>query len=134
MWISSIFPWRWSGIIRPNNECWLRIRRTVLVRYPVDTWRKLNKHKTFRRHPRRLPNVLCTFNLRPVSTWLFNLCILKMIKIRLPKLCYIISHKRWKIFYKTFKILENILRKHSRTKLFNGLWWRFLYDHLMKHI
>ena len=32
---------------------------------PVDTGRKLNVHKTFRR---RLLNVLCTFNLRPVST------------------------------------------------------------------
>ena len=39
---------------------------------PVDTGRKLNVHKTFRRRPRRLLNVLCTFNLRPVSTgtWL----------------------------------------------------------------
>ena len=35
---------------------------------PVDTRRKLNVHKTFRRHPGRLLNVLCTFNLRPVST------------------------------------------------------------------
>ena len=34
---------------------------------PVDTGRKLNVHKTFRRHPGRLLNVLCTFNLRPVS-------------------------------------------------------------------
>ena len=34
----------------------------------VDTGRKLNVHKTFRRRPRRLLNVLCTFNLRPVST------------------------------------------------------------------
>ena len=32
---------------------------------PVDTGRKLNVHKTFRR---RLLNLLCTFNLRPVST------------------------------------------------------------------
>ena len=32
-----------------------------------DTERKLNKYKTFRRHPGRLLNVLCTFNLRPVS-------------------------------------------------------------------
>ena len=31
---------------------------------PVDTGRKLNVHKTFRRHPGRLLNVLCTFNLR----------------------------------------------------------------------
>ena len=35
---------------------------------PVDTWRKLNVHKTFIRRPGRLLNVLCTFNLRPVST------------------------------------------------------------------
>ena len=34
---------------------------------PVDTGRKLNVHKTFRRSPGRLLNVLCTFNLRPVS-------------------------------------------------------------------
>ena len=34
---------------------------------PVDTGRKLNVHKTFRRRPGRLLNVLCTFNLRPVS-------------------------------------------------------------------
>ena len=36
--------------------------------YPVDTGRKLNVHKTFRRRPGRLLNVLCTFNLRLVST------------------------------------------------------------------
>ena len=36
--------------------------------YPVDTGRKLNAHKTFRRLPGRLLNVLCTSNLRPVST------------------------------------------------------------------
>ena len=35
---------------------------------PVDTGRKLNVNKTFRRHSGRLLNVLCTFNLRPVST------------------------------------------------------------------
>ena len=35
---------------------------------PVDTGRKLNVHKTFKRRPRRLLNVFCTFNLRPVST------------------------------------------------------------------
>ena len=38
------------------------------IRSPVDTGRKLNVHKTFRRRPGRLLNVLCTFNLRPVST------------------------------------------------------------------
>ena len=35
---------------------------------PVDTGRKLNVHKTFRRRPGRLLNILYTFNLRPVST------------------------------------------------------------------
>ena len=35
---------------------------------PVDTERKFNVHKTFRRRSGRLLNVLCTFNLRPVST------------------------------------------------------------------
>ena len=35
--------------------------------HPVDTGRTLNKYKTFRRCPGRLRNVLCTFNLRPVS-------------------------------------------------------------------
>ena len=35
---------------------------------PVDTGRKLKAHKTFRRRPGRLLNVLCTFKLDPVST------------------------------------------------------------------
>ena len=35
---------------------------------PVDTGRKLNVHKTFRRRPGRLLYVFCTFSLRPVST------------------------------------------------------------------
>ena len=34
---------------------------------PVDTGRKLNVYKTFRRRPGRLLNVLCAFSLRPVS-------------------------------------------------------------------
>ena len=35
---------------------------------PVDTGRKLNEHKTFRRRLGRQLNVLYTFNLCPVST------------------------------------------------------------------
>ena len=46
--------------------------RTCLAKFKsinlVDTGRKLNVHKTFRRRPGRLLNVLCTFNLRLVST------------------------------------------------------------------
>ena len=34
---------------------------------PVDTGRKLNVHKTLRRRPGRLLNILCAFHLRPVS-------------------------------------------------------------------
>ena len=34
---------------------------------PLDTGRKLNVHKTFRRRPGRLLNVLCMFNLCLVS-------------------------------------------------------------------
>ena len=40
----------------------------MLLTDPVDTGRKLNVHKTFKRRPGRLLNVLCTFNLRAVST------------------------------------------------------------------
>ena len=39
-----------------------------IVYSPVDTGHKLKVHKTFRRRLGRLLNVLCTFNLRPVST------------------------------------------------------------------
>ena len=38
------------------------------IKNPIDTGRKLNVYKTFRRRPGRLLNVLSTFNLRPVST------------------------------------------------------------------
>ena len=38
----------------------------TFIQFPVDTGRKLNVHKTFRRRPGRLLNVLCRFNLRPV--------------------------------------------------------------------
>ena len=39
---------------------------------PVDTERKLNVYKTFRRRPVRPLNVLCTFNLHPVSIGIDN--------------------------------------------------------------
>ena len=42
------------------------------INAPVDRGRKLNIHKTFRRRPGRLLNVLCTFNLRLVSTGTIN--------------------------------------------------------------
>ena len=64
--------------ITSNNEIndfyhWGRYSEIVMyfiVRYfdPLDTGRKLNVHKTFRRRPRRLLNVLCTLNLHLVPT------------------------------------------------------------------
>ena len=44
------------------------------IRIPIDIGRKLNLHKTFRRLPGRLLKVLCTFNLRPVSTGMPFVC------------------------------------------------------------
>ena len=55
-----------------NSGCFNDLLRTVIwkemlvIWAPVDTGRKLNVHKTFRTP--RLLNVLCTFNLHPVST------------------------------------------------------------------
>ena len=44
------------------------------IRIPIDIGCKLNLHKTFRRLPGRLLKVLCTFNLRPVSTGMPFIC------------------------------------------------------------
>ena len=41
------------------------------VLLPLDTGRNLNVHKTFRRHPGRLLNILFTFKLRLVSGGLY---------------------------------------------------------------
>ena len=46
----------------------LLLTRIVLLTNPVDTGRKLNVHKMFKRRSGRLLNVLCTFSLHPVST------------------------------------------------------------------
>ena len=43
-------------------------QRLYLRCFPVDIGRNLNVHKTSRRCLGRLLNVLCTFNLRPLST------------------------------------------------------------------
>ena len=51
--------------------------------YPVDTGRKLNVRKTFRRCPGRLLNVvLCTLNSSPVSTG--NVALKMMSSYRAP--------------------------------------------------
>ena len=81
----SIFHFTFNNILSLNKDCTggIQFSRvmcsnigykckficfTKIQRYPVDTGGKLNVHKTFRRRPGRLLNVLCTFNLPPVST------------------------------------------------------------------
>lgn len=39
----------------------------VSLVFPLETGRKKNAYETFGRHPERLLNVLCPFNLRPDS-------------------------------------------------------------------
>ena len=61
--------------------------------YPVDTGRKLNVNKTFRRRPGRLLNVLSTFSLLPVSAgeiilfiiFPITICIISTSHVRLSK-------------------------------------------------
>ena len=53
---------------RPKKPPYLDTFQAV----PVDIGRKLNVNKRFRRRPGRLLNVLCTFNLRPMSTGLLT--------------------------------------------------------------
>ena len=57
-------------LIRGNNIYFILYRATIFTTrtYTADTGRKLNVHKTFIRRPGCFLNVLCTFNLRPVST------------------------------------------------------------------
>ena len=50
------------------GNSWLLKNILTILCFPADTGRKLDVHKTFRRRPERLLNVLCTFNLRSVST------------------------------------------------------------------
>ena len=67
-WIHSSFIWLVFILIRLIRETWetdwlLYFHNAKLLLLPG---RKLNVHKTFRRRPGCLLNVLCAFNLRPV--------------------------------------------------------------------
>ena len=59
---------RMTETISRNVAAHDRVTLLTEKHVPVDTGRKLNIHKTFRRRSGRLLNVLCTFNLRLVST------------------------------------------------------------------
>ena len=64
-----------------NLSNWLNANKIALN--PVDKGRKLNAHKTFRRRPGLLLNVLCTFSLRPLSTG--NESKTELVKFNPPK-------------------------------------------------
>ena len=61
---TMIFTISWKKTIKS-----LLLSKLNYYNVPEDRERKLNVHKTFRRRPRRLLNVLFTFSLRSVSTW-----------------------------------------------------------------
>ena len=56
-----------KGVLLVYMACPLQF---ATIDFSVDTGRKLNVHKRFRRGPGRLLNVLYAFNVRPVSTGL----------------------------------------------------------------
>ena len=70
---------------------------------PVDTGHKLNVHKTFRRRPGRLLNVLCTFSLCPVSTISGEVCF-----IFTPQWNWETSFKNWSHLWK-YSMDKNLL-------------------------
>ena len=53
----------------PDSESfeYLNTKKMYNTKYPVDTGRKLNVHKRFRRRPERFLDILCTFSLRLMS-------------------------------------------------------------------
>ena len=60
----------------------------------MDTGRKLNVHKTFRRRPERLMNVLCMLNLHPV----LRRILVKIVReLKLLTILAKIGRKSWKI-------------------------------------
>ena len=90
--------------------------------FPVDTGCKLNVHKTFRRRPGHLLNVLCTFNLRPVSTG-FQ-------RHKNERTFGFIFGKRASLgILKSLIISEtNIISRNSLNSVFDVLFFRFLYE------
>ena len=63
--------------------------------FPVDTGRKVNVHKTFRRCPGRLLNVLYTLSLRPLST---RFVFLSLFQVRIKNIKEFSENVVWKYF------------------------------------
>ena len=89
------------------------------LRYkPVDTGRKLNVHKTFRRRPGRLLNVLCTFSLRPVSTGKPFLSFIRPVERCLTYLYIRLFSTPWREIFWCFQVVE---KRCIGNKWFNRL-------------
>ena len=95
------------------------VRNIKFSKTPVDTGRKLNVHKTFRRRPGRLLNVLCTFNLCPVSKGIrFHVkSRLKKIKQPLDKGCKLNVHKTLSLLQLTKIPIYTISQNRNTKKL-----------------
>ena len=62
-------------MMQPFSQLYLsptNLASLLEIKNSLDIGRKLNASKTHRRRPERLVNVLCTYNLRPVSRRYFN--------------------------------------------------------------
>ena len=68
MWISLQTHHMYSTFKRCGSGRFHVVSAWNTLDVPTDTGRKLNVHKTLRRRPERLLNVLRAFSLRPVST------------------------------------------------------------------
>ena len=94
---------------------------------PVDTVLKLNVHETFRRRPRRLLNVLCKFNLRPVVyTGILYFSQAWYIKKRLN---YEASNLSWKVLESGKTYFKNLVNLNRVPPIFFS-WWEKLENQL----
>ena len=80
-----------------NSEEYLRPYQTSMI--PIDAGRKLNVHKTLRRRPARLLNVLCTFGLRSMYMGMQLSCKNRKDSSRLTIFVKILYYKCFREFY-----------------------------------
>ena len=113
---------QYNVIYAKSEKSWQNVRKVYKSVFPVDTGRKLNVHKTFRRRPGRLLNVLCTFNLRLVSTGSLYIFFCNISFYQYFKKCFMLyivifryvlyrGSRSW-LFY-NMGVLKNSAFKHS---------------------
>ena len=97
----------------------IHVNKGMKTNNPVDTGRKLNVHKTFRRRPGRLLNILCTLNLRPVSTGKTYKLILIYLSNTIDSLKKIMSIQN--ILNILFYLFENAVTRIAKKKLLRAI-------------